>query len=195
MLLNQLNNYRIILGSGSPRRRQLLRELGLQFEVRPIGVEESYPQNLKGAAIADYLAELKSKAYPEPLKTNDLLLTSDTIVWSKNTMLAKPEDRQDAIRMISQLSGNWHEVITSICLRTNTHTITEHCSTEVLFRELKRDEIEYYIDTYKPYDKAGAYGIQEWIGMVGITEIRGSYSNVVGLPTALLWDMLNKLNQ
>lgn len=193
MLLDRLENYRIILGSGSPRRKQLLEELGLQFEVKPIGVEETYPPDLKGADIADYLAELKSNAYPEPLSDNDLLITSDTIVWSRDTMLAKPADRTEALTMIKQLSDDWHEVITSINLRSASAKLTDHCSTEVRFRELEEKEIEFYVDKFRPYDKAGAYGIQEWIGMIGITEIRGSYSNVVGLPTALLWKMFDKI--
>lgn len=190
MLIKQLQGYNLILASGSPRRKQLLEEMGLTFQVRPTDADEHYPQSLEGAAIAEYLAELKSEAYPDTLSAQDLLLTSDTIVWHQGKSLAKPADAEEAREMISALSGSWHEVITGVCLRGQEKRLTRHRSTQVKFRELTPGEVQYYIETYKPFDKAGGYGIQEWIGLVGISEIKGSYSNVVGLPTALVYELL-----
>ncbi len=188
-----MKDHRLILASGSPRRKQLLEEMGLQFQVRPTQAEERYPSELKGAAIAEYLAELKSDAYPEELAAHELLLTSDTIVWHQGRSLEKPSGPEEAIAMIEALSGSWHEVITGVSLRSNEKRLTQHRSTEVRFRNLSPEEIRYYVHTYKPFDKAGGYGIQEWIGLVGISEIRGSYSNVVGLPTELVYQLLREM--
>ncbi|MEM9142194.1 MAG: Maf family nucleotide pyrophosphatase [Bacteroidota bacterium] len=190
MLNNALREYQIILGSGSPRRQAYLREMGIDFEVRTKSIPENYPHHLKGAEISEFLAQLKARAFMDGLREKDILITSDTVVWHRETSLAKPENREEAIAMLCTLSGDSHDVITSICITQKKvqRTVTE--TTQVRFKALDIAEIEYYVDRYKPYDKAGGYGIQEWIGLIGITQIRGSYANVVGLPTHLLYKTL-----
>ncbi|MGB5272778.1 MAG: Maf-like protein [Flavobacteriaceae bacterium] len=190
MFTERLKNYRIVLASGSPRRQQLLEEMGIPFEVRLKPVDEVYPTTLKAAEIADYLAQLKATAFKGTLAGNEILITSDTVVWFKNRSYAKAGNEALAFKMIKTLSGKWHQVITSVCFTTSTDQITKHGITEVKFRKLEDAEIRYYIEHFKPFDKAGAYGIQEWLGLIGIEAIRGSYTNVVGFPTHLVYKTL-----
>jgi len=190
MSTNKLNQYQLILASASPRRQEFFKEMGLDFKVHPIHLDEIYPDHLKGEEISDYLAVLKATGYKNKLGTKDILITSDTVVWHNNKSLAKPANPQEAFTMLKTLSNDWHQVITSVCFTTldQQHTVN-HC-TKVKFRELADWEIEYYIHSYNPFDKAGGYGIQDWIGLIGIEEIQGSYTNVVGLPTQLVYKTL-----
>ena len=188
-----LNHHTIILASGSPRRHQFLKEMGIPFEVRLKSVDEIYPPELKGSEISDYLAKLKADAFDGALKKEEILITSDTVVWHNGISLAKAADAEEAYEMIKALSGDWHEVITSVCFTTPNSQKVVNEITRVKFRDLSDEEIRYYINTYKPYDKAGAYGIQEWIGLTAIEEIKGSYPNVVGLPTQLVYKTLSAM--
>ena len=181
---------KLVLGSQSPRRKAFLESLHLTFSTRSSSVEESYPPDLVAEEIAIYLAELKFEALEPTLQEDELLITSDTVVWNNNTSLEKAANKDEAIRMLKALSNNKHQVITALCIGDSNKRWTSYEVTEVHFRALKEEEIEYYVDHYKPFDKAGAYGIQEWIGLVGITHITGNYSSVVGLPTALLYQGL-----
>ena len=181
---------KLILGSQSPRRKAFLESLHLTFSTRSSSVEESYPPDLVAEEIAIYLAELKFEALEQTLKEDELLITSDTVVWNNNTSLEKAANKDDAIRMLKALSNNKHQVITALCIGDANKRWTSYEVTEVHFRALKEEEIEYYVDHYQPFDKAGAYGIQEWIGLIGITNISGNYPAVVGLPTALLYQGL-----
>lgn len=190
MLKEKLKGYNVILASGSPRRQQFLRELDIDFEVRLKDVEEIYPDTLKEAAITDYLAELKASALLDTLSEDDILITSDTIVWHDNKALGKPKDYDDAFHMIKSLSGNTHKVITSVAIKTINKSIIFNEVTKVTFNKLTDDEIKFYLDNYKPFDKAGSYGIQEWIGLVAISKIEGSYSNVVGMPVDKVYQHL-----
>lgn len=192
MLADLLRNHRVILASDSPRRQQFFAEMGIPFEVHKIPVDETYPEHLQGEQISNYLARLKAGPFTS-LRTNDILITSDTVVWHRNASLAKPGDKREAMEMLRTLSNDSHQVITSVCFTTPTDQKVVSHSTMVRFRELRDDEIRYYIDHYRPFDKAGGYGIQEWIGLVGIEEIQGSYSNVVGLPTHLVYKTLTDL--
>ena len=189
MLREKLQHKRIVLASGSPRRQQFFRELNIDFTIQIKEVEEIYPEVLKASEITIYLAELKANAF-DLLADNEIVITSDTIVWHENNALGKPKDVQEAFNMLQSLSGKTHEVITSVCFKTkNTlETITE--TTKVTFNSLSDEVIRYYIETYKPFDKAGSYGIQEWIGLVGIEKIEGSYTNVVGLPVDKVYQKL-----
>ena len=187
---NKLKEYQLILASASPRRQQFFREMEIDFTVHPIHVKEIYPDHLKGAEISDYLAELKAAGYEKRLETKDILITSDTVVWHDNASLAKPADPDEAFSMLNTLSNDWHEVITSVCFTTREQQKTVNQCTRVKFKELTSGEIEYYIRNYNPFDKAGGYGIQDWIGLIGIEEIQGSYTNVVGLPTQLVYKTL-----
>ncbi len=188
MNIISLNKHKIILASQSPRRQELLKGLGLDFEVLPLNVDEQYPPGLQGKEIALYLSELKAKAFQfDGLYKNCLVITADTIVWKDNQVLAKPKDHADAVRILKTLSGNVHEVITGVSLRTKNKMTSFHSITKVFFKELSTEEIDYYVSNYKPFDKAGAYGIQEWIGHIGIEKIEGSYFNVVGLPVQKLY--------
>ncbi|WP_422861201.1 Maf family nucleotide pyrophosphatase [Flagellimonas sp. W118] len=189
-LKEKLKDHKLILGSGSPRRKQFLEDLGLAFEVRPKPVEEIYPANLKGEQISNYLAELKATPFKPELEENEIVLTSDTVVWFNNESLAKASNENEAYQMLSKLSGDWHEVITSVCFTTLNLQKTVSATTLVKFMDFSNEEINYYIKRCQPFDKAGAYGIQEWIGMIGISEIKGSYTNVVGLPTHLVYKTL-----
>lgn len=193
MLSDKLKNYKLILASGSPRRQQFFKDLGFDFEVRLKPVNEEYPNRLRHFEISDYLAQLKSLPFKEELKPNDILITSDTIVWNDNKALGKPSDRNDAFNMLQSMSNKTHEVITSVCFTTVSSQKTVNAITKVTFKALTETEINYYLDHYKPFDKAGAYGIQEWIGYIGITTIEGSYFNVVGLPTHLVYKTLNSM--
>jgi len=186
----KLKPYRILLASGSPRRQQYLKELGISFKIVKNPVSEVYPDGLKGEEIAVYLAQLKSGGIKDTLKENDILLTADTVVWYNDHCLAKPKDTEEAKEMLKQLSGQWHEVITSVCFTKVAEQRVVTSKTRVCFKELTPEEIDFYVEGYKPIDKAGAYGIQEWLGSVAITEIKGSYSNVVGLPTDLVYNTL-----
>lgn len=192
MLKEKLRGYTIVLASGSPRRQQFLRELDANFEVRLKEVEEVYPETLQGAEITDYLAELKASALDETMSDDEILITSDTIVWHENKALGKPKDKDDAFAMIKSLSGKTHEVITSVCIKNAGKSETFNETTRVTFNELTDEEIAYYLEEYKPFDKAGSYGIQEWIGLVAIAKIEGSYANVVGMPVDKVYQHLMK---
>lgn len=193
MLKNKLKKYNLILASGSPRRQQFFKDLDLDFEIRLKEVEEIHPKTLKREEITNFLAELKANAFEDDLKPNDILITSDTIVWHNNKALGKPKDEKDAFRILETLSHSTHEVITSVCFKTKKETKLLHEVTQVTFNKLSSSEIEYYIKNYQPFDKAGAYGIQEWIGFVGVSKIEGSYTNVMGLPTDKVFTFLNNL--
>jgi len=182
MLNDKLKNYNIILGSSSPRRQQFLKDLGLKFVVKPINVEEIYPKYLHGNEITSYLAKLKADAFDEELNENDILITADTVVRFSGTILGKPKDFEEAKAMLKKLSGKQHEVITSICIRTAITSKIINDTTDVYFENLSDEDIGYYINKYKPYDKAGSYGIQEWIGNIGIKKIDGNYCTVMGFP-------------
>lgn len=193
MFHENLDKYNIILASGSPRRQQFFKDLGLNFEVRLKPVVEDFPKQLRHFEISDYLAQIKAIPFKDSLKDNDILITSDTIVWLRNEALGKPKDASEAFQMIKSLSNATHEVITSVCFTTSKFQKTVNANTKVTFKDLTDEEINYYIKTFKPYDKAGAYGIQEWIGKIGITHIEGSYFNVMGLPTHLVYETLNSI--
>lgn len=193
MLQDILKDYKIILASGSPRRQQFFKELRLDFEVRLKSIEEVYPPELKGSEISDYLAELKASAFEGSLLQNEILVTSDTVVWHSGASLAKASDGNDAFQMLRILSGDWHDVITSVSFTTSEEQKTIHHTTKVKLAALSDEEIWFYINNFKPFDKAGAYGIQEWIGLVAIEEIKGSYTNVVGLPTHLVYKTLKEM--
>lgn len=193
LLHDKLKPYRLILASQSPRRRQLLSDAGIEFILAPrFECEESFPATIPAGKVAEYLSLLKSEAYPEPLGEKDILLTADTVVIACGRILGKPTNREEAIEMIDMLSGCEHEVVTGVTLRSAERTNRFSVSTKVRFRTLTQEEIEYYVDTYKPFDKAGSYGIQEWIGYVGIEGIEGSFYNVMGLPVQRLYCELNK---
>jgi septum formation protein len=182
--------WNLILASKSPRRQKLLKELGFDFEIITKEIEEVYPPELKREQVAIYLSELKSNAFKADLAVNDLVITSDTIVCLGDEIIGKPTDRDDAIKMLGKLSGNKHEVITAVTLLSKERTHTFYEETSVYFKTLSNKEIEYYIDNYQPFDKAGSYGIQEWIGYIAIEKINGSYFNVMGLPVQKLYDEL-----
>ena len=193
MLANKLKDYSIILASKSPRRHFLLKEAGIDFEVSDLHeIDETYPPGLSKYEVPVYLAVSKSRAYPEPLKRKQVLITADTIVWLDNSVINKPGSREDAIVTLSRLSGKTHEVITGVCFRNHGRQKSFYSRSEVTFSDLNEEEIEYYIDTYKPFDKAGAYGIQEWIGYIGIQGIKGSFYNVMGLPVQRVYRELEE---
>ncbi|MDG1398154.1 MAG: Maf-like protein [Polaribacter sp.] len=192
MLREKLKDYNIILASKSPRRQQFLKDLDIDFTVETKDIEEIYPKELKGVEITDFLSNLKSKSF-DNLLDNDILITSDTIVWLDEKALGKPKDENDAFLMLKSLSGREHEVITSVSIKTNHFQKIISDITTVSFKELTDEEIMYYIKNYKPFDKAGAYGIQEWIGFIAIKNIEGSYFNVVGLPVYKLYKELMNL--
>ncbi len=193
MLNEKLKSYNIILASGSPRRQQFFKDLGLDFEIRLKPVKEVFPEHLTHFEISDYIAQLKSIPFEGKLNENDILITSDTIVWHKNEAIGKPKDKQDAFNMIRSMSGQTHEVITSVCFKTKTIQKIVNAITNVTFKDLNDDEIWYYIHNYSPMDKAGAYGIQEWFGFIAVTKIEGSFFNVMGLPVHLVYKTLNDI--
>ena len=193
MLNEKFKNHRIILASGSPRRQQFLKELDVDFVIQLKDIEEIYPEHLQAEEITNFLAKLKASAFALDLDDNDILITSDTIVWLNNKALGKPKDYDEAFEMLTEMSGTTHKVITSVCLKTTDKEIVFYEETLVTFTKLSSDEIKYYLNNYKPFDKAGSYGIQEWIGLVAITKIEGSYANVVGLPTHRLYEEMMKL--
>jgi septum formation protein len=186
-------SHNLILGSKSPRRQELIKGMGFEYEIRTLDTDESYPSTLLGTEVAGYLATQKADALMTSLLENELLLTSDTVVIVEGEVLGKPADKDEAIAMLSKLSGKTHQVITGIHLATTKQRHTFSVTTEVVFHSLQAQEIEYYVQYYKPFDKAGSYGIQEWIGYVSIEKMNGSYYNVMGLPTAELWQQLRQL--
>lgn len=194
MLLHEkLRPYRLILASQSPRRRQLLADSGLNFELAPrYECEEIYPPTLRAAEVPRYLSQLKSAACPLPLGERDILLTADTVVVLDGEILGKPRDREEAIRMLGRLSGRRHTVITGVTLRTHSRRRSFSVRSDVRFRPLTQEEIVYYVDTFRPLDKAGGYGIQEWIGYAAIERIGGSFFNVMGLPIQRVYTELNQ---
>ncbi|PQJ23329.1 Maf family nucleotide pyrophosphatase [Tenacibaculum sp. SG-28] len=187
------SSYKFILASSSPRRQQLLKDLGLDFTLEIKEVEEVYPDALKGHQITDYLSDLKSKPFENTLRKNEIVITSDTIVWVNDQALGKPKSYEDAIDMLCMLSGTSHKVITSVCLTGSDFKKIFHDTVTVYFKKLSKQEMEYYVTTFKPFDKAGSYGIQEWIGKIGITKIEGSYFTVMGLPVHKLYKELQNL--
>ncbi|MEL7268768.1 MAG: Maf family nucleotide pyrophosphatase [Bacteroidota bacterium] len=189
-LAEKLRGHKLILASGSPRRKQFLMDMGLPFEINKKEVEEIYPEHLQGKEISEYLAKLKAEPFQDSLNIGDIVLTSDTVVWNEGESLAKAETEEEAVVMLQKLSGKWHDVITSVCLtsRKTQRVVSE--TTKVKVANLSLAEIQFYIASCQPFDKAGAYGIQEWLGLIGISEIQGSYTNVVGLPTHLVYKTL-----
>lgn len=194
MLTHKLANYSIILASGSPRRQQFFKDLDLDFEIRLKEIEEIYPSELKAGEITNYLAELKANAFEGELNDNEILITSDTIVWHNDKALGKPKDKEDAFAILKSLSNVTHEVITSVCFKTKNKTELISEITKVTFNPLTDAVIDYYLEHYKPFDKAGAYGIQEWIGFIGVAKVEGSYTNVMGMPTDKVFEYLNNLD-
>jgi septum formation protein len=190
MIIDELNQKRIILASRSPRRQQLLQEMGLKFEVVNRDFDESYPEGLGGDDIARYIASAKVQTFKKEISDNEIVITADTIVWCNNNVLGKPLNYYDAIRIIKEISGTTHEVITGVSLLSLSKEITFSESTKVTFGAMSEEEIHFYVDRFKPYDKAGAYGIQEWIGIIACSQIEGSYFNVVGLPVHQLYKEL-----
>ena len=193
-MLDNLKKFNIVLASNSPRRKELMSGLGVDYVVKTLpDVDESYPDTLQGEEIPAYISREKAEAYQSMIEPDELLITADTIVWMNGEVLGKPKDREDAIRMLRKLSGASHQVITGVCLTTkgwqNSFTVT----TDVTFAVLSEEEIVYYVDKYSPMDKAGAYGVQEWIGFIGVESISGSYYNVMGLPVQKLYRELIKL--
>lgn len=190
-MLDNLKKYRLILASNSPRRKELLAGLGLDYEVRTLpDVDESYPESLQGGDIPLYISRMKADAYKPMLQPDELMITADTIVWMDGMVLGKPRNKFGAIEMLKQLSGGVHYVYTGVSITTQTRQESFYVATEVRFANLTDEEIEYYVDTYQPMDKAGAYGVQEWIGYIGVENIQGSYFNVMGLPVQRLYTEL-----
>ncbi len=184
--------YQLILGSGSPRRQELLKSLGFSFTLKPINADESFPANLTAQQIPLYLAEKKAKAFPDKLIDNQLLITADTIVWCEGKVLNKPADFEEGKKMLSSLSGKMHEVFTAVCLKSANKQLSFYDTSKVYFKNLTNEEIEYYLNNFSPYDKAGGYGVQDWIGYIGIEKIEGSFYNVMGLPVKQLYEELIK---
>ena len=190
-----MNNigYNIILASNSPRRKELLAGLGVKFDVRLIdGIDETYPGDIESHDVAEYIAKKKADAYKQSIASNELIITADTIVILGDEIFGKPLNADDAYAMLQKLSGKTHQVITGVCLLTKTEQRVFRVTTDVTFKELEMEEIKYYVDNYKPFDKAGAYGIQEWIGYIGVTSLNGSYFNVVGFPVQRIYTELQK---
>ena len=192
MLKEKLSHYNIILASGSPRRQNFLQKLDIPFTIDVRKIEEVYPNHLQGVEITNYLSELKSKAFLK-LRESDIVITSDTIVWFNNQALEKPKNQKDALLMLQSLSGKKHSVYTSVSIKSKNFLKTFADETFVEFEDLSKEEIEYYLKNFAPYDKAGSYGIQDWIGLVGVKKIEGSYFNVMGLPVHKLYKELMKL--
>ncbi len=192
-MLDNLAKYKIILGSNSPRRVELLRGLDINFEAKPMpDIDETYPSKLWREEIPVYLSKLKADAYKGQMDDNTLLITADTIVWLNSEVYGKPKDEADAKRILRTLSGQTHEVITGVCLTTKARQKTFFAVSKVKFAQLEKEEIDYYIENYKPYDKAGAYGVQEWIGYIGVESLTGSFYNVMGLPVRMLYKYLKE---
>ncbi len=193
-MMDNLKKYKVILASNSPRRKELLAGLGVDYEVRTLpDVDESYPETLQGADIPLYIAKEKADAYVAMMQPGELMITADTIVWLDGQVLGKPVDREDALRMLRTMSGRSHEVFTGVCITTTEWQRSFTAQTEVRFATLSEDEIAYYVDRFQPMDKAGAYGVQEWIGFIGVENISGSYYNIMGLPVQKLYRELLKV--
>ncbi|MFK7000394.1 Maf-like protein [Flavobacterium oreochromis] len=190
MLRTKFKNHHIILASGSPRRQQFFKDFDIDFTIRLKEIEEKYPDTLSFLEITDYLAKIKAAAFEGELQPNDLLITSDTLVWYENKALGKPLNYEDAFTMLKNLANNTHEVITSVCFKTIEKEEVINDITKVTFGSLTDEAIHYYLKNHEPFDKAGSYGIQDWIGLVGISKIEGSYTNVVGLPTEKVYQYL-----
>ena len=186
--MHSIKNYKLILASASPRRQQLMKDAGFTFEVRLKNVEEKYPQEIHLEKVPEYLSKVKASAFREELKADEVLITADTVVCIHDRILGKPADRKEAISMLRELSGNRHLVVTGVSVTTRTEQLSFSSRTDVFFKHLSNEEIIFYVDTYKPFDKAGAYGIQEWIGYIGIERIEGSFYNVMGLPIQKLYE-------
>ena len=192
MCMNNIG-YNIILASNSPRRKELLAGLGVEFDVRLIdGIDETYPDDIESHDVAEYIAKKKADAYKQSIASNELIITADTIVILDDEIFGKPLNADDAYTMLQKLSGKTHQVITGVCLLTKNEQRVFRVTTDVTFKELEMEEIKYYVDNYKPFDKAGAYGIQEWIGYIGVTSLNGSYFNVVGFPVQRIYTELQK---
>ena len=191
-----VNDYKIILASNSPRRRELLAGLGIEFEVRVLpGIDESYPASMPAAETAEYIAGKKAAAYRQVMADDELVIPADTVVIVGDEVLGKPADTQMAAQMLRKLSGRTHQVMTGVCMTTSEQTVSFSVKTDVTFKQLAEDEIEYYIKKYQPLDKAGAYGIQEWIGYIGCTGLNGSYYNVMGLPVQRIYTELQRFTR
>lgn len=194
MLLDKLKQYNVVLASNSPRRRELLADLGIDFEVRTIkGIDESYPHDLPVLEIAEYISRKKAQAYRAEMAPNELIITADTVVILDDEVLGKPKDNTDACRMLSELSGKTHKVVTGVTIVTTNATRSFSTVTDVEFAPLSDQDIHYYVEKYQPLDKAGAYGIQEWIGCMGVRHINGSFYNVMGLPLHRLYNELDTM--
>lgn len=194
MMLDNLKKYNVVLASKSPRRQELLKGIGVDFTILTKDVDESYPSRLPLLEVAPFLSLKKAKAFEDnELPENFMVITADTVVIAENEILGKPKDRDDAFRMLELLSGKTHKVVTGVTVRTKDFTKTFSVISKVTFDNLDNQEIEYYVDNYKPYDKAGAYGIQEWIGYIGVSCVEGSYFNVMGLPTRKLYMVLKNI--
>jgi len=191
-MFENLKDYRIILASKSPRRKQLLSGLNIPFDVATLEVEEVYPDNLTMEEIPVFLAKLKAEPFLAEIKNNTLVITADTIVWIDGEVLGKPFDHSHAVEMLRKLSGRKHTVVTGVCLTSKSKQVSFSSLTDVWFKELSEEEIEYYLSSYHPYDKAGSYGVQEWIGYIAIDRIEGSYFNVMGLPVQRLYEELRR---
>ncbi len=188
-----LEQYHVILASNSPRRKELLSGLDIPFEIKTIkGLEESYPETLQGGDIPLFLAKQKAQAYDSELKGNVMIITADTIVWHNDEVMGKPKSREEAIEMLKKLSGDTHQVFTGVCVKTVEKEVSFVASSDVKFAPLSEEEIIYYIDKYKPFDKAGSYGVQEWIGYIGVEHINGSFYNIMGLPIQRLYQTLKE---
>jgi len=185
----------VLLASASPRRQELIKRVGIPFKTMVKDVDESYPSELEGSAVASYIAQKKAAAYEHEIGNGETVITADTIVLVEGKVLGKPANKVEALEMLQLLSGKAHEVITPVCIRNSHINNCFESRTTVRFRTLEMDEMNHYIDQYKPYDKAGGYGIQEWIGHVGIVSIEGSYDNVVGLPVEALWRELHEMQK
>lgn len=194
MLLDRLKQYNVVLASNSPRRRELLADLGIEFTVRIIkGIDESYPHDLPVLEIAEYISHKKARAYQAEMADDELIITADTVVILGDEVLGKPKDADDARRMLRELSGKIHKVVTGVTIVTANATRSFSAVTDVEFAELSDEDINYYVGNYRPLDKAGAYGIQEWIGCMGVRHINGSFYNVMGLPLHRLYTELDNL--
>lgn len=190
-MLENLNKYEIVLASNSPRRKELLQRMGVNFKVRTLfGIDESYPDSLRGEDIVCYISRNKAKAYQSSMAPNELLITADTIVYVDGEVMGKPKNAEQAKEMLHKLSGKTHQVITGVTIVTAKRTENFGVTSQVKFTDITDEEINFYVDNYLPFDKAGAYGIQEWIGIVAVEEIKGSYFNVVGLPVQRLYQKL-----
>ena len=190
MILENLKKHNIILASKSPRRQQLLSDLGLKFTVQAMDIPEDFPEGLGMTEVPVYLAELKAEAFRPRLKADQLIITADTIVWLDGKVINKPDDYQGAVEMLKSLSGKKHQVVTGVCLLSTTKKVSFYATTDVWFKPLSDEEINYYLENFHPYDKAGAYGIQEWIGYIGVHRIEGSFFNVMGLPIQSVYEHL-----